>query len=76
MSDDFLFFTPHFIRLKVPLSVKFGNWGHKQGLIYSIQSLFSQKHPKAIRSFRSIGLQWNKFEFSAKQMSRSDHISH
>lgn len=63
VSDDFFFFPSISLRLQMPLSVKFGNWGHKQGLIYSIQSLFSQKHPQAIRSFRSIGLQWNKFEF-------------
>lgn len=51
------------LRLQMPLSVKYSNLGCKQGLIYSIQGVFSQKHPQAIRSFRSIGLQWNKFEF-------------
>lgn len=57
MSDDIVFFISS--RL---LSVEYSHQSHKQGLIYSVQSLLSQKHPQAIRPFLSIGLQWNKFE--------------
>lgn len=30
---------------------------------------------RAVRSFLSIGLQWNKFEFRVNRMSSFDHIS-
>ncbi len=74
MSDDF--FPPLSLRLQMLIFLKYSYQSHKQGLIYSIQSLLSQKHPQAVRSFLSMGLQRNKFEFRAKRMSSLDHISH
>lgn len=62
MSDDIVFF----ISSRLP-SVEYSHQSHKQGLIYSIQSLRSQKHPLAIRSLLSIGLQWNEFELWGKK---------
>lgn len=76
MRRQMIFFLPLSLRLQMPLVVKYSNQSHKQGLIYSIQSLLSQKHPHAIRSCLCIDLQWNKFEFRARIMSSLDHISH
>lgn len=70
------FFLSLSLRRQMLLFLKCSNQSHKQGLIYSIQSLLSQKHPWAIRSFLSIGLQWNKFEFRAKRRISLDHILH